>query len=109
MGCHALLQGIFPTQGSNPDLLPLLHWQADSLPLAPPGKPLNLADKDPTCANLKMFTRKPRLPLVPSLWKQDTLDKSAKAETVIELKALYPPLPFRSSSGDGHGVSGKAL
>ena len=38
MGCHALLQGIFPTQGSNPCLLCLLHWQAGSLPLAPPGK-----------------------------------------------------------------------
>ena len=25
MGCHALLQGIFPTQGSNPHLLCLLH------------------------------------------------------------------------------------
>ena len=25
MGCHALLQGTFPTQGSNPHLLPLLH------------------------------------------------------------------------------------
>ena len=25
---------IFPTQGSNPPLLVLLHWQADSLPLA---------------------------------------------------------------------------
>ena len=39
MGCHALLQGIFPTQGSNLRLLSLLHWQAGSLPLAPPGKP----------------------------------------------------------------------
>ena len=39
MGCHALLQRIFPTQGSNPSLLSLLHWQAGSLPLAPPGKP----------------------------------------------------------------------
>ena len=39
MGCHALLQGIFPTQGSNLRLLRLLHWQAGSLPLAPPGKP----------------------------------------------------------------------
>ena len=27
------------TQGSNPHLLHLLHWQAGSLPLAPPGKP----------------------------------------------------------------------
>ena len=39
VGCHALLQGIFPTQGSNPHLLGLLHWQAGSLPLVQPGKP----------------------------------------------------------------------
>ena len=39
MGWHVLLQEIFPTQGSNPCLLRLLHWQADSLPLAPSGKP----------------------------------------------------------------------
>ena len=38
--CSFLLQGIFLTQGSNPHLLQLLHWQADSLPLGPPGKPL---------------------------------------------------------------------
>ena len=36
MGCHVLLQGIFPTQRSNLHLLCLLHWQAGSLPLAPP-------------------------------------------------------------------------
>ena len=42
MGCYALLQGIFPTQGSNPHLFCLLHWQAGSLPLAPPGKPTYL-------------------------------------------------------------------
>ena len=40
VGYHALLQGIFPTQGSNLNLLCLLHWQAGSLPLVPPGKPL---------------------------------------------------------------------
>ena len=39
VGCHALLQGIFLTQGSNPHLSDVLHWQADFLPLAPPGKP----------------------------------------------------------------------
>ena len=31
---------IFLTQGSNPRLLLLLHWQLGSLPLAPPGKSL---------------------------------------------------------------------
>ena len=38
VGCHAL-QGIFPTQVSNPCHLRLLFWESGSLPLAPPGKP----------------------------------------------------------------------
>ena len=38
VGCHFLLQRIFPTQGSNPHLLCLLHCQVGSLPLVPPGK-----------------------------------------------------------------------
>ena len=41
VGCYALLQGIFPTQGSNPCLLRLLNWQSGSLSLVPPGKSLN--------------------------------------------------------------------
>ena len=42
--CHPLLQGcdIFPTQGLNPRLLHFLHWQADSLALAPPSTKLPL-------------------------------------------------------------------
>ena len=36
MGDHFLLQGIFPTQGSNPCLL---HWQVGSLPLSHRGSP----------------------------------------------------------------------
>ena len=42
VGCHTLLQGIFPTQGSNLSLLWLLHWQADSLPLSHLGSPCML-------------------------------------------------------------------
>ena len=42
MGSHGFLQGVFPTQGLNPHLLHLLHWQADSLPLVLPGKGLLL-------------------------------------------------------------------
>ena len=34
VGCHFLLQGIFPNKELNPCLLCLLHWQADSLPLS---------------------------------------------------------------------------
>ena len=36
MGCHAFLQGIFPTLWLN---LRLLQWQADSLPLSHQGRP----------------------------------------------------------------------
>ena len=38
VGCHFLLQGIFPTPGSNPGLL---HRQTDSLP----GKPISGSDR----------------------------------------------------------------
>ena len=38
VGCHALLQGIFPTQGLKPRAPAL---QAESLPSEPPGKPKN--------------------------------------------------------------------
>ena len=41
VGCRVLLQGIFLIQGSNQCLLSLLHCQAGSLPLAPPGKPMH--------------------------------------------------------------------
>ena len=37
VGCHFLLQGIFPTQGSNPGLL---HCRQMLLPSEPPGKSL---------------------------------------------------------------------
>ena len=49
-GCHFLFQGIFPTQGLNPHLLYLLHWQAGSLPLAPPGKL-------PGSANIRYYSK----------------------------------------------------
>ena len=34
VGCHAVLQGIFPTQGSNPQLLQLLHCRQILYPLS---------------------------------------------------------------------------
>ena len=39
MGCHLLLQGTFPTQGSSPHLRCLLHWQVGSLPPCHLGSP----------------------------------------------------------------------
>ena len=40
VGCHFLLQGISSTQKSNLNLLCLLYWQADSLPLSHLGTPV---------------------------------------------------------------------
>ena len=37
---HSFVQGIFLTQGLNPNCLGLLHWQMGPLLLVPPGKPL---------------------------------------------------------------------
>ena len=38
VGCHSLLQGTFPTQGSNPHLSVLMHWPVGSFSLAPRGR-----------------------------------------------------------------------
>ena len=38
-GCHFLLQGLFLDLGSNPSFL---HWQVDSSPAEPPGKPMKV-------------------------------------------------------------------
>ena len=40
VGPHVLFLGIFPNQGLNPCLLPLLLRQVDSLPLSHLGSPL---------------------------------------------------------------------
>ena len=44
VGCHFLLQRVFPTQRSNPCVLHLLPWQADSLPLSHRGSPSQLTE-----------------------------------------------------------------
>ena len=61
-GCHALLQGIFPAQGSNLRLLPLLHcrpilscwatWEAHYMQ--------NASCKTPSCMNPRLELRFPR-------------------------------------------------
>lgn len=43
VGCPFLLQQTFPTQGVNPHLPPLLHWQAVSPPLRHLGGPFRVS------------------------------------------------------------------
>ena len=53
MGCHVLLQGIFPTQGQN--LLLLSPTVAGGFfPTTPPGKPLGNRQLQPTTTNISM-------------------------------------------------------
>ena len=70
MSCHALFPGIFLIQGSNPCLLRLLHWQEDSLPLVPPGKPagrLNLTNSQLKKKKvIRGFPRRPAVKTLPS-------------------------------------------
>ena len=42
VGCPFLLQGTLSTQGLNPRVLSLRHWQVDSLSRAQPGRPLKM-------------------------------------------------------------------
>ena len=76
VGCHFLLWGIFPTQESNLCLLHLLHWQADSLPLAPPGSPLftQIIHKKQTLKVKKTFL----------FWQYSNLKR-----TVVQYKSWY--------------------
>ena len=79
VGCHFLLQRIFPTQGSNPSLLRLLSWQVCPLPLHHLGsqKELQRGGFHPFCGRVRgagRITARPSgsaclgcLPVSPSL------------------------------------------
>ena len=62
---YFLLQGIFPTEGSNPRFLDWHHWQADSLPLSHQGSPhhnCRVASVISDCATLRTITARPFCP-----------------------------------------------
>ena len=97
VGCPFLLQGIFPTQGLNPSLL---HWQTDSLPLAPPGKPLitfssvqfsPVAQLCPTCCD-PMDCNTPGLPV------HHQLLELAQTHVCRARDAIQPSHPLSSPS-----------
>ena len=52
VGCHFLLQGIFPTQRLNLHFFCLLHWQVDSLSLSHLGSPAAAAKSRQLCLTL---------------------------------------------------------
>ena len=89
VGCHALLQGIFLTQGSNAHFL---HWQASSLPLVPPGKPVVIIFLSfPFWATAQISSLLSLLfgeVLVTTFWMEESRQKS---------QALFPGLAPKNS------------
>ena len=79
VGWHGLLQGIFPTQGWNPCLLRLLHWQAGSLPLVLPEKPS-------TVSTMHVYYRKIRKDRSA---KGDIVLSENKITTMVESRLFY--------------------
>ena len=67
LGCCALFQGIFPTQGSNPNLLHLLHWQVGSLSLASSG----MANSLQSCLCVTLWTAAHQAPLPVGFSRQE--------------------------------------
>ena len=103
VGCHFLLQGIFPTQGLNPCLLHLLHWQADSLPLSHLERPfLNLTlNKLMPQANLQVdysldffFSRESLSVEFTGANNQWATGSKSRDENVTEKFILCPPSPL---------------
>ena len=97
MGCHFLLQGIFSNPGTGSShLLCLLHWQADSLPLAPPSKPrvnkLHMTSvqfsQSLSPVRLSATTWTPALQAILSITNSRSLPKLMSIESVISSNHL---------------------
>ena len=84
LGCHFLLQGISLTQGLNPHLLCLLHWQAD---LLPQGSPIYGA---PSRISSAQFLKRT---LSRSCYYACFIDKGTEAQKNYGLPSSEPELP----------------
>ena len=81
-GCHLLLQGMFPTQGSNPCLL---HWQSGSLPLSHLGSPDHVVTVSSCLRNCFPWRKHHFLPQQP--------------QGSVSLSSWRLPLPFQLPGG----------
>ena len=81
--CPALLRGIFMTQESNLHLSCILHWQADSLPLAPQHKLLNRTAKI-TSVHLSNLGDKQELTL--SVYGASVMCESAPGKMLMKVQ-----------------------
>ena len=103
---HVYLQGIFPTQDLNPCLQCLLHLQADSFPLLPPGKPLSspIRDQIPALKSELLTTGPPGKSQVVKIFLVDSLNlNSVFAERqIFPVREDHAGLPL---GGDASAVT----
>ena len=96
VGYHFLLQGIFPTQGSNLVFLHLLHWQVDSLLTNPmEGEPLPEKHNpmlSGTGHNTQAFTPQSHSQIASSIFKKSIWCKEQRLTFVQEIRV--PVLMF---------------
>ena len=93
VGCPALLQGIFPTQGWNLCLLHLLHWQADSL------TPCHLGDSP--SGTLGVTVCGSTITLLSWMEVSDVFDRD-RQEHVKETDHWMSPVIWCQASGEHH-------
>ena len=93
--CHFLLQG------SNPCLLPLLQWPADSLSLLPPGNPWGSQDCPGSSDRTHLPLQKTQ---VRSLGREDPLEE-CMATRVLQYSCLGNPMDKGAWWATVHGVS----
>ena len=102
VGSHALLQGIFPDQGSNPYLL---HAQEDSLPFGPQEKAFCLAGPL-VCQGVCLWDgaqpREPGVETNPAAWASfEPQSKVTSSRAGARLVALGAPCPVRREDTRG--------
>ena len=99
VGCRALLQGIFPAQGSNPGL----SVQVDAVRSEPPGKPRDVPRG-------RLFPRAGRRQLhltCPPAPPQDSTEAAAIAEHVV--KHTLPLVGHRKAANDAKRYARRPL
>ena len=116
MGCHALLQGIFPTQGWNLYPLCLLDWQVGSLPLVSSAAAAKSLQSYPTLCD-PIDGSPPGSP-VPGILQARTLERVAisfsnvwkwkvKVKSLSRVRLLVTPWTAAYQAPPSIGFSGK--
>ena len=110
-GCNFLLQGIFLTQGLNPSLLRLPHWQAESSLLVPPGKHI----RNPNLFNPSVF----QVTLIKGHWqapcaKEHLVPEHCKVRVKVAQLGLtvWDPMDYivhGKSPGENIGMGSRSL